>query len=119
LTLDRIFNSVVVKVAEHLSASYGDKAFKVARLAQLTGKRWPVVGKKLHDDYPYIEAEVISSGIKLAFHDADTDTDTDSDSDSDSPDMPTFLRPIRPNARFPREDVRVGGGVGVVKFQLN
>ena len=47
-----------MKVAEHLSASYGDKAFKVARLAQLTGKRWPVVGRKLHDDYPYIEAEV-------------------------------------------------------------
>jgi len=47
-----------VKVAEHLSSSYGDKAFKVARLAQLTGKRWPMVGKKLHDDYPYIEAEV-------------------------------------------------------------
>jgi len=52
-----------VKVAEHLSNSYGDKAFKVAKLAQLTGKRWPVVGKKLHDDYPYIEAEV-----RLAFN---------------------------------------------------
>lgn len=48
------------KVAEHLSTSYGDKAFKVARLAQLTGKRWPVVGRKLHDDYPYIEAEARS-----------------------------------------------------------
>jgi len=47
-----------MKVAEHLSKSYGDKAFKVARLAQLTGRRWPVVGRKLHDDYPYIEAEV-------------------------------------------------------------
>jgi len=47
-------------VAEHLSTSYGDKAFKVARLAQLTGKRWPVVGRKLHDDYPYIEAEARS-----------------------------------------------------------
>jgi len=47
-----------MKVAEHLSKSYGDKAFKVAKLAQLTGKRWPVVGKKLHDDFPYIEAEV-------------------------------------------------------------
>ena len=45
------------KVAEHLSKSYGDKAYKVARLAQLTGKRWPVVGRRLHDDYPYIEAE--------------------------------------------------------------
>jgi len=51
----------IVKVAEHLSTSYGDKAFKVARLAQLTGKRWPVVGRKLHDDYPYIEAEVCNA----------------------------------------------------------
>ena len=44
-----------------MSTSYGDKAFKVARLAQLTGKRWPVVGRKLHDDYPYIEAEARSA----------------------------------------------------------
>ena len=28
-------------------------------MAALTGKRWPVVGKRLHEDYPYIEAEVI------------------------------------------------------------
>lgn len=46
-------------VAQHLSNTYGDRAVKVARLAQLTGKRWPVVGRRLHDDYPYIEAEVI------------------------------------------------------------
>jgi len=52
-----------VKVAEHLSRSYGDKSYKVARLAQLTGKRWPVVGRKLHDDFPYIEAEA-----RTAFH---------------------------------------------------
>ena len=30
----------------------------MAKLAQLTGKRWPVVGRRLHEDYPYIEAEV-------------------------------------------------------------
>lgn len=47
------------EVAKHLASTYGDRAFKVARLAQLTGKRWPVVGKRLHEDYPYIEAEVI------------------------------------------------------------
>ena len=46
------------QVAQHLSNTYGDRAVKVARLAQLTGKRWPVAGRRLHDDYPYIEAEV-------------------------------------------------------------
>jgi glycerol-3-phosphate dehydrogenase len=46
-------------VAQHLANTYGDKAFKVAKLAQLTGKRWPIVGRRLHDDYPYLEAEVV------------------------------------------------------------
>jgi len=41
-----------------LSNTYGDRAVKVARLAQLTGKHWPVVGRRIHGDYPYIEAEV-------------------------------------------------------------
>ncbi|BFZ21890.1 hypothetical protein BsWGS_24929 [Bradybaena similaris] len=45
-------------VAHHLAQTYGDKAFKVAKLCSLTGKRWPVVGRRLHDEYPYIEAEV-------------------------------------------------------------
>jgi glycerol-3-phosphate dehydrogenase len=27
-------------------------------MASLTGKRWPLVGKKLSDEFPYIEAEV-------------------------------------------------------------
>ena len=27
-------------------------------MGHLTGKRWPVVGKRLHDEYDYIEAEV-------------------------------------------------------------
>lgn len=48
-----------VKVAEHLSSTYGDRAHKVAKLAQLTGLAWPVVGRRLHPEYPYIEAEVI------------------------------------------------------------
>ncbi|CAG5128768.1 unnamed protein product [Candidula unifasciata] len=45
-------------VAQHLAGTYGDKAFKVAKLCSITGKRWPVVGKRLHEEYPYVEAEV-------------------------------------------------------------
>jgi len=47
-----------LQVAQHLANTYGDRAVQVARLAQLTGKRWPIVGRRLHEDYPYIEAEV-------------------------------------------------------------
>lgn len=46
------------EVAQHLANTYGDKAFLVARLAELTGKRWPVVGRRLHSEFPYLEAEV-------------------------------------------------------------
>ncbi|XP_066263692.1 glycerol-3-phosphate dehydrogenase, mitochondrial-like isoform X1 [Branchiostoma lanceolatum] len=46
------------EVAQHLAHTYGDKAFEVAKLAQMTGKRWPVVGKRLVEDFPYLEAEV-------------------------------------------------------------
>ncbi|XP_064597841.1 LOW QUALITY PROTEIN: glycerol-3-phosphate dehydrogenase, mitochondrial-like [Liolophura sinensis] len=46
------------EVAQHLANTYGDKAFKVAKLASLTGKRWPVVGRRIHDEYPYLEAEI-------------------------------------------------------------
>ncbi|XP_072435473.1 glycerol-3-phosphate dehydrogenase, mitochondrial isoform X1 [Chiloscyllium punctatum] len=46
------------EVAQHLASTYGDKAFQVARLAQVTGKRWPIVGKRLVAEFPYIEAEV-------------------------------------------------------------
>lgn len=46
------------QVAKHLASTYGDKAFKVAKLATLTGKRWPVSGKRLHEEFPYLEAEV-------------------------------------------------------------
>ncbi|NXP15065.1 GPDM protein, partial [Thinocorus orbignyianus] len=51
------------EVAQHLAATYGDKAFEVAKIAQVTGKRWPIVGKRLVSEFPYIEAEVIY-GIK-------------------------------------------------------
>jgi glycerol-3-phosphate dehydrogenase len=49
------------QVAQHLARTYGDKAFKVAKMATLTGKRWPVVGRRLHEEYPYLEAEVSGS----------------------------------------------------------
>ncbi|TPX49166.1 glycerol-3-phosphate dehydrogenase [Synchytrium endobioticum] len=45
-------------VAQHLCASYGDRAPAVASLASLTGKRWPIFGVRLTALYPYIEAEV-------------------------------------------------------------
>jgi len=45
-------------VAQHLSATYGDRAFSVGKLAGLTGQRWPVVGKRIHPEFPYIDAEV-------------------------------------------------------------
>ncbi|XP_044751371.1 glycerol-3-phosphate dehydrogenase, mitochondrial isoform X2 [Coccinella septempunctata] len=46
------------EVAQHLSNSYGDRAFSVAKLASLTGQRWPIIGKKLHPEFPYIDAEI-------------------------------------------------------------
>ena len=45
-------------MAIHLANTYGDRAFSVAKLASLTGKRWPIVGKRLHEEFPYINAEV-------------------------------------------------------------
>lgn len=46
------------EVAQHLSMSYGDRAFAVAKLASLTGKRFPIIGKRIHPEFPYIDAEV-------------------------------------------------------------
>ncbi|XP_044268033.1 glycerol-3-phosphate dehydrogenase, mitochondrial-like isoform X2 [Tribolium madens] len=46
------------EVAQHLSKSYGDRAFTVAKMAALTGKRWPIIGKKIHPEFPYIDAEI-------------------------------------------------------------
>ncbi|XP_063237646.1 glycerol-3-phosphate dehydrogenase, mitochondrial [Bacillus rossius redtenbacheri] len=46
------------EVAKHLASSYGDRAFAVAKLASITGKRWPIIGKKLHPEFPYIDAEI-------------------------------------------------------------
>ena len=57
------FILIISQVAIHLSHTYGDQAYKVADLSSLTGKRWPVIGKRLHEEFPYIEAE-ISYAIK-------------------------------------------------------
>jgi len=46
------------EVAQHLSMSYGDRAFAVAKLASLTGKRFPIIGKRIHPEFPYIDAEI-------------------------------------------------------------
>jgi glycerol-3-phosphate dehydrogenase len=46
------------EVAQHLAKSYGDRAFAVAKMASLTGKRWPIIGKKIHPEFPYIDAEI-------------------------------------------------------------
>ncbi|TFK26905.1 DAO-domain-containing protein [Coprinopsis marcescibilis] len=46
------------EVARHLSDNYGDRAWSVCELAVPTGERWPVHGKRIAAQYPYIEAEV-------------------------------------------------------------
>lgn len=48
-----------VEVAQHLASTYGGKAFDVAKMAHVTGKRWPIVGKRLVSEFPYIESEVL------------------------------------------------------------
>ena len=47
------------QVAHHLTKTYGDKAPRVADLASFTGRRWPVKGKRLVEEFPYIEADVL------------------------------------------------------------
>ncbi|KAJ8416964.1 hypothetical protein AAFF_G00328420 [Aldrovandia affinis] len=48
-----------VEVAQHLASSYGGRAFEVAKMAHVTGQRWPIVGKRLVSEFPYIESEVL------------------------------------------------------------
>lgn len=50
-----------VEVAQHLASTYGSRAFDVAKMAQVTGQRWPIVGKRLVSEFPYIESEVLYS----------------------------------------------------------
>jgi hypothetical protein len=49
---------IEVDVAQHLASSYGDRAFVVARMCKMTGRRWPIVGSRLHEEFPYLDAEV-------------------------------------------------------------
>lgn len=46
------------EVARHLASNYGDRAWGVASLSEVTGQRWPLFGKRLSPAYPYIDAEV-------------------------------------------------------------
>lgn len=43
------------EVAQHLHVTYGDRAWAVCAMAENTGLRWPVHGKRLDPLYPYIE----------------------------------------------------------------
>ena len=45
-------------VAKHLSDNYGDRAWTVCSLAEPTGESWPMHGRKLSPQYPFIDAEV-------------------------------------------------------------
>lgn len=57
-TLSVFFVFLRSQVAQHLASTYGGKAFDVAKMAQVTGQRWPIVGKRLVSEFPYIESEV-------------------------------------------------------------
>lgn len=52
------WGSLSAQVAQHLASTYGGKAFDVAKMAKVTGQRWPIVGKRLVSEFPYIEGEV-------------------------------------------------------------
>ncbi|GAA5880059.1 hypothetical protein JCM8547_001487 [Rhodosporidiobolus lusitaniae] len=47
-----------VDVAQHLTDTYGDRAWGVCSLAPPTGLRFPVHGNRIDPVYPYIDAEV-------------------------------------------------------------
>ena len=38
---------IPIQVAKNLANTYGDKAPEVAKLASLTGRRWPVLGQSV------------------------------------------------------------------------
>lgn len=48
------------EVAQHLASSYGDRAFSVVKMAMPTFKRWPIIGVRIHPEFPYIQAEVLT-----------------------------------------------------------
>ncbi|KAI9848223.1 MAG: mitochondrial glycerol-3-phosphate dehydrogenase [Sclerophora amabilis] len=49
---------VETDVAQHLTESYGDRAWTVAALSAPTGKRFPVRGVRISPLYPFIDGEV-------------------------------------------------------------
>ncbi|CAH8470944.1 unnamed protein product [Heterobilharzia americana] len=57
-----------VDVARHLTSIYGDKAITIANMSKMTGFRWPILGKKLHPEFPFIEAEVEYACREYACH---------------------------------------------------
>ncbi|KAF9510998.1 hypothetical protein BS47DRAFT_1373210 [Hydnum rufescens UP504] len=46
------------EVAKHLAATYGDRAWAVASMAEASGQKWPLHGVRINPNYPYIEAEI-------------------------------------------------------------
>ncbi|KAG0172621.1 mitochondrial glycerol-3-phosphate dehydrogenase [Apophysomyces sp. BC1034] len=46
------------EVAQHLANSYGDRAWVVSSINDATNMSYPVYGKRISPNYPYIEAEV-------------------------------------------------------------
>lgn len=49
---------VETEVARHLVESYGDRAWKVASLCNLTEKRFPARGERISRLYPFVDGEV-------------------------------------------------------------
>lgn len=43
------------EVAQHLHTTYGDRAWGICAIAEDTGKRWPLHGKRIDPLYPYID----------------------------------------------------------------
>ncbi|KAF7722136.1 mitochondrial glycerol-3-phosphate dehydrogenase [Apophysomyces ossiformis] len=46
------------EVAQHLANSYGDRAWVVSSIDDATNMSYPVYGKRISPNYPYIESEV-------------------------------------------------------------
>uniref|UniRef100_A0A8C6S580 glycerol-3-phosphate dehydrogenase n=1 Tax=Neogobius melanostomus TaxID=47308 RepID=A0A8C6S580_9GOBI len=47
-----------VEVAQHLASTYGTRAFDVAKMAHVTGQRWPIVGKRLVSEYGLLRPQL-------------------------------------------------------------
>ncbi|GAA98993.1 uncharacterized protein L969DRAFT_548382 [Mixia osmundae IAM 14324] len=60
------------EVANHLTDTYGDRAWAVCSMAESTGHRWPVHGNRLDPAYPYLEEEVLY-GVRVEYAQTATD----------------------------------------------